>query len=501
MHASIYNVIHSRNSRKKLFLWVLRYSFFSCFHSFALADTKQHSFGWYYWPPYQTSSVGGQVSGLDIELVNAIAERSNISLTFEQRSWPEQLAMIKRGEQDFTVGFKTPDRMNHVYFSQAIRTETNVLYMRRGESKATSFHSIESLLQLIDQGFRLGGVANYAYGPQAMRQYLQSTPENRIVFSQSDEENFQKLFNGEIDGFLTDRTVAANLAWQHGWQSLVEEHPDYFAQEAVYIMASQKSVSQSEVEQLDQALSELKATGEYDQIVQSYLTPVLLSMTLSQSWFTVLDIIGTIAFAISGLVLARKGDYSIFGALILASLPAVGGGIVRDLLVDREPIGALRSPLYMVLILSTVVGGYLLFRLIDTLKPHKQARLVGVVAPTVEFFDAVGLAAFTVVGVVVALEAQLQPLWLWGPLLAALTGAGGGIMRDVVRADVDNPALKKSFYAEVALIWGFILSLVLTWETRLLSPDLIFYTVVLTVIGAITMRLLIIKFKISSPRF
>jgi hypothetical protein len=69
---------------------------------------------------------------------------------------------------------------------------------------------------------------------------------------------------------------------------------------------------------------------------------------------------------------------------------------------------------------------------------------------------------FSVIGVIVAVESGASPLWLWGPLLAMLTGAGGGIMRDVIRADSNMPSLKGEFYAEVALIWGFLFSLFLS---------------------------------------
>ena len=53
---------------------------------------------------------------------------------------------------------------------------------------------------------------------------------------------------------------------------------------------------------------------------------------------------GTAAFALSGVVLAYGGQYTLFGALVLAALPAVGGGIVRDLLLQRDPLGVVRSP-------------------------------------------------------------------------------------------------------------------------------------------------------------
>jgi polar amino acid transport system substrate-binding protein len=121
----------------------------------------------------------------------------------------------------------------------------------------------------------------------------------------------------------------------------------------------------------------------------------------------------------------------------------------------------------------------------------------------IEFFDALGLSTFAVVGVIVAVEAKIQPLWMWGPLLAALTGAGGGILRDVIRADADNPGLKGSFYAEVALIWGLILSLFLNWYSFLPKYELSHLTlaVVGVILGGLATRIAVVYYKIRSPMY
>jgi polar amino acid transport system substrate-binding protein len=121
----------------------------------------------------------------------------------------------------------------------------------------------------------------------------------------------------------------------------------------------------------------------------------------------------------------------------------------------------------------------------------------------VALFDAVGLAAFTVIGAIVAVDANVQPLWLWGPLFAALTGAGGGILRDVIRADVDNPGLKGSFYAEVALIWGLVFSLLLNWYSGFEQyyTEHITAMVIFVFLGALGTRMFVFHHKIRSPMF
>ena len=265
----------------------------------------------------------------------------------------------------------------------------------------------------------------------------------------------------------------------------------------------------------DHSLEELKRNGQYARIIREYLFPVLLEATVAQRWFLAIDIIGTIAFAISGIFLARQGRYSLFGAFVLAALPAVGGGIIRDLLVSRETVGVLASPLYILAVIVTVLTGYVGFNVAQmtslgrrkncTRQSNDDGWLVQktTVNSAVAFFDALGLAAFTVIGVVVAVESKANPLWLWGPLLAALTGAGGGILRDVIRSDANNPFLKGTFYAEIALIWGLILSLFLMWYANLLDykPAEISLAVVVTLVGALLTRMAVFYLRMKSPMY
>ena len=238
-------------------------------------------------------------------------------------------------------------------------------------------------------------------------------------------------------------------------------------------------------------------------ILRHYAMPVLLAITVQRPWFNLFDIVGTIAFAISGVLLARREHYDIFCAFILASLPAVGGGVLRDLISGRSPLAVVASPIYLYAILATVLAGALAYKVTDYLGRRGVApdsvQGVKLSSNIYLFFDAVGLSAFTVICVVVAVEQQCEPLWLWGPLLAALTGAGGGIIRDVVRADSNNPNLKGSFYPEVALLWGFLFSLFLIWEAGRLNLTEVWLGVVTTILGALATRLLVMRFGLRSP--
>ena len=466
--------------------------------------------GWYPWEPYQhrVSKDGAPaLAGLDISLLDAIAEKGGFAISHQAAPWNKQLEDLVAGRQDIAVGFKTPEREKFARFSAAYRFETNVLYVARNKD-LPHFDNLDELLEAVRNGFRLGVVADYAYGPDQMRTFLFDPDHEACLVKASDDlENFQNLFAGTIDGFLADQTVAATIAWRMGWQDRVREHRAYRNREPIYVLFGKASTTPDDVAAFDRGLAALRDSGEYQKIVRKYLFPVLLSLTVSQGWFFAIDLIGTIAFALSGLALARRGRYSLFGALVLAALPAVGGGMVRDLLVQRHPLGVFRSPTYMIVILLTVIAGYLFFlvyerRLVHDHRTNQYKDMVKRWAGRViEVCDALGLAAFTITGVVVAVESGLGPLWLWGPLLAVLTGAGGGILRDVVRADVDNPTLKGNFYAEVALIWGLALSLFLIWESSRLSHTEIFQAVLVVMAGAFVTRMFVAFRNIKSPMF
>lgn len=133
------------------------------------------------------------------------------------------------------------------------------------------------------------------------------------------------------------------------------------------------------------------------------------------------------------------------------------------------------TPFYILVVIATVLAGYVFVRLMRLF----GSRLSGLQTPgrqrllenLYEVSDAIGLAAFTVTGLAVAISSRAEPLWLWGPLLAMLSGAGGGIVRDMVRQWNRIGSLQDAFYAEVPLMWGFLLVMFLLLAGSSLDPD------------------------------
>jgi polar amino acid transport system substrate-binding protein len=475
----------------------------------ATQSTKKLRGGWYPWDPYQYLDYGHRVpelTGFDIEIERAIGRLMGVEITLPQVAWADQLASLADGGADIAAGAThTEGRERFAWFSKPYRTETDVLVVRRGESGRLPARTVGEMLDgFAKNSFRVGVIAGFVYADPQINAFI-ADPANRplIVAAGTDAQNLQNLLGRVVDGFLADRIAASTTAWRRGQGSLIEEHPLHFSTD-IHFMLSRKAESAETLGRLNAAIDTLKQSGGYDRIARSYVLPVLINQTLDRDWFRMLVAIGTVAFAVSGVVLAYKGQYTLFGALILASLPAVGGGVVRDL-VFQHPVGAVRDPSALLLVLATVLIGALVARVATAVRLAPAARYVTahsqLARRSVELTDAIGLAAFTVTGVVVVLDAGVQPLWLWGPVGAVLTSAFGGVMRDLFRHDGVIANLRGELYAEIAMIWGLAFALFLTWEVQRMQPDEIALGVIVTVAGAFATRLVAIVRRTKGWRF
>ena len=457
--------------------------------------------GWYPWDPYQYRDYrrgAPVVTGFDVEIERALARILGVDITLPEIAWDEHLKRLADGRADIAAGAtRNEARGAYVMFSKAYRSETDVLVIRKGAGERFSFRTVDDMLTgLARQKFRLGVVAGFVYADERINRFIADPANvNQIVATNSDAENLANLLAGVIDGFFADRIAAATTAWRAHQGGQIEEHPLRFSTD-IHFMLSRATQTQETLARLDKAIEQLHDSGEYRRIAASYALPVLINQSLDSDWFRALAIIGTIAFALSGVVLAAAGRYSLFDALIFATLPALGGGIVRDLLLQREPIGVVRNPEPLLIVFGTVFIGMAAIRIMSHVRAaglatylQSHARLG---SRLVEVLDAAGLAAFTVVGVVVVLDTQARPLWLWGPIAAAITASFGGLIRDLLRHDRVGANLRGELYPEIAAIWGLAFALFLEWEGVRLQPDEIRMGVIVTIAGVFLMRIVAI---------
>lgn len=147
-------------------------------------------------------------------------------------------------------------------------------------------------------------------------------------------------------------------------------------------------------------------------------------MDIQEAVFLALDLTGTFVFAVTGVLLAARRGFDITGGLVLGLLTGIGGGMIRDVLLDRVP-NALDQPIYLAMPLFATLLIYLIGK-------HVSRARIWIVT-----FDAIGLAIFSVTGTTIALGAGANyPAAL---LMGALTACGGGLMRDAVASE--DPAI------------------------------------------------------------
>ena len=153
----------------------------------------------------------------------------------------------------------------------------------------------------------------------------------------------------------------------------------------------------------------------------------------------VLDILGTFAFAISGALVALDKKFDIFGVIIIAFVTAVGGGMLRDVLINAHPINWIGDLNYLYIIFSAVLFTFLF--------KSKIAHL----SKTMFLFDTIGISVFTLLGLQKGLSYDLHPII--AIIMGMISAVFGGVLRDVLTAKIPL-IFEKEIYASACLVGG-----------------------------------------------
>ena len=195
------------------------------------------------------------------------------------------------------------------------------------------------------------------------------------------------------------------------------------------------------------------------------------------TFFTFIEILGTLAFAISGIRLASAKRFDWFGAYVVGFTTATGGGTVRDLMLSLTPFWML-DPTYLVVtavaLLSVIVFGRYVIRFNNTFF----------------IFDAIGLGLFTVVGIEKTLSAGF-PLWV-GVIMGTITGAAGGVLRDIL-INEEPLIFRKEIYALACVFGGLVF-----WLCQLIGLG-VGATEVATASSVILARIVAVHYGLKLP--
>ena len=202
-------------------------------------------------------------------------------------------------------------------------------------------------------------------------------------------------------------------------------------------------------------------------------------------WY-IFDMIGTIAFAVSGALVGVARKMDIFGMAVLALATAIGGGIVRDVLLGYFPPNSLRNVVYVTVVLAVTVIVFLIYNSRyrkHAMGPRSRASYL--------LADALGLASFTVTGASAGFKLYPElPIFI--VLLGTITAVGGGIIRDMLAQRIPS-VLKEDVYALPSIIGGIVYYLMVTssWDSMAVYGAFIVVLVI---------RLLAIKYNWSLPK-
>lgn len=193
----------------------------------------------------------------------------------------------------------------------------------------------------------------------------------------------------------------------------------------------------------------------------------------------ILDMIGTVVFAISGALAAREHKLDIFGMFIIAFVTGMGGGTLRDMMIGSTPVFWMKQPIYVVMITIGVILA-IIFR--EKMDVWRKSLLL---------FDTIGLGVFTIIGVGKGLAFDLHPAIAIA--LGTITGCFGGMIRDILCNKIPR-ILHKEIYATPCALGGILFFLLryAGFESNLVD--------VITVCFIIAVRLLAVKLHWHLPK-
>ena len=203
----------------------------------------------------------------------------------------------------------------------------------------------------------------------------------------------------------------------------------------------------------------------------------------------VLEIAGTVAFAVSGAFVAIKARFDIFGVLVIGCITAAGGGIMRDMLIGTTP-PAIFSKLYIVGI--ACLASLIVF-IVAYIKRKKFDEIRERIEHINNIFDAIGLAVFTVMGTEIAFTNGISENVFLSITIGVLTGVGGGVLRDIL-TETPPYIFKKHVYALASILGAILYYLLRLFMQTTILPSGI------AIAFIISIRLLATKYHWDLPK-
>ncbi|XVN41614.1 MAG: TRIC cation channel family protein [Rickettsia endosymbiont of Argas persicus] len=308
----------------------------------------------------------------------------------------------------------------------------------------------------------------------------------------------------EIDGFISNKIVGSvNVLSRPTDRKIIEVSLNI--KTPLHLMFSKKTVSLNIVEQFNFAIDEFLTSNDYKKIVKTYIYHILLPKSIDSRWCHVIGLLGSLAFAFSGIILGIKNNSTLFGTFLFAILPSVSSCIMHDLIINHDTghLNLYFTSSYFYYIFTVVLLSFTAVKLFSYYNKRftEDSYLENSLNNTIAVCDAFGQAAFIIIGVVMVIIQKIEPLNFWGPLFAFSTSNGGIIVRDFVIGENSVKRVPKGLSIEITLLWALIFSVLLNMYGANPNYDTIKYSMIIIIVSAFITHLLIYHFGFREWRF
>lgn len=228
----------------------------------------QLKLGFESWEPYQYVGLEQQASGLDIEIIQATAGRMNCTLVLQHGTWQELLGQFRQGQLDVLLGAsKTPAREEFALFSEPYRAEQFQLFVRKDDASKYNFGSVA---EMVAAKHKVGLISDYYYGEQISALYDDDQMRPQFVESTMSEQNIAMLLDEQVEAVLEDSFVGAAIIRRKGLEQQIQPHQVKLPETPIYVMFSKSTVQPELVSSFNEALRQLKDSGDYQLLIGKY---------------------------------------------------------------------------------------------------------------------------------------------------------------------------------------------------------------------------------------
>ncbi|MDX1916915.1 MAG: transporter substrate-binding domain-containing protein [Rickettsiaceae bacterium] len=464
---------------------------------------------WIELKPYQfISQVKYQeaIGGFDIDIIKKLSEYLGSTIIFsKQNSWEDIYKNIQNGSTDLIAGVVgTKEMEEFAYFSEAYRYEEANLFIKASEEKVISFADVEEFVAAARSlGFRVGIIKGATYNNDVLDYFINDSFNKDIVIKIDNESELLKnIINDRIDGFIIDKLLGSTIILENKLGGVIQSI-NLGIKTPIRIMFSKKNISQGLIAEVNESIEKIKKDGIFDQVSSKYLSRLILLQAINSKWLNYVTLIGVIAFALSGVAIGAKDNMSLFSTMVVGIMPAIPAGYIRDSIINESTNSLYFSTIYIIIAFVILILGVATVRLFDIYNRDADNEKIMKVFWTnfSTLSDVVGQSCFIITGATFAALNEYHPIIIWGPICAFLVSDLGTIFRDLLTKNKQITSLSGSLNPEIAILWGLIFSLFIKLSNNHFALYNIAYVVTFVVIGGISSRLLLIKYKISNITF